>query len=99
MRVTGVVVMSKSKSSSVLSGATPPTMTRSKLGAVALTAGALTLGAPGAFAVPIDPLHGYCAVGCIDNGTNSPTLSTPPVNFGFTVSPGRRREASIWSTF
>jgi hypothetical protein len=34
-------------------------MTRSKLGVVALaTAGALTLGAPGAFAVPIDPLHG-----------------------------------------
>jgi hypothetical protein len=64
-------------------------MTRSKLGVVALaTAGAFTLGAPGAFAVPIDPLIGYCAVGCMDNGTNSPTSSNPPVNFGFTVSPG-----------
>src|SRR5215475_10399605 len=44
-------------------------------------------GAP-AFADPLDPLHGYCAVGCIDNGTNSPTTQIPPVNFGFTVSPG-----------
>jgi len=35
-----------------------------------------------------DPLHGYCAVGCIDNGTNSPTSQNPPANFGFTVSPG-----------
>jgi len=37
-----------------------------------------------------DPLHGYCAgVGqCIDNGTNSPTSNNPPVDFGFTVSPG-----------
>jgi hypothetical protein len=35
-----------------------------------------------------DPLHGYCAVGCIDNGTNSPTTQNPPTNFGFTVSPG-----------
>ena len=35
-----------------------------------------------------DPLHGYCAVGCIDNGTNSPTNQNPPTNFGFTVSPG-----------
>jgi hypothetical protein len=33
-------------------------------------------------------LHGYCAVGCIDNGTNSPTSQNPPANFGFTVSPG-----------
>jgi hypothetical protein len=65
--------------------------TRSKLGLVALaTAGAITLGAPGAFAVTVttDPLHGYCAVGCIDNGTNAPTSQNPPVNFGFTVSPG-----------
>jgi hypothetical protein len=37
---------------------------------------------------PDDPLHGYCAVGCIDNGTNSPTTQNPPANFGFTVSPG-----------
>jgi hypothetical protein len=35
-----------------------------------------------------DPLHGYCAVGCIDNGTNSPTNQNPPTNFGFTISPG-----------
>ena len=35
-----------------------------------------------------DPLHGYCSVGCIDNGTNRPTGQNPPVNFGFTVSPG-----------
>ena len=35
-----------------------------------------------------DPLHGYCAGACIDNGTNSPTTSNPLVNFGFTVSPG-----------
>jgi hypothetical protein len=41
--------------------------------------------------VPIDdPLHLYCGgVGqCVDNGTNSPTTLNPPVNFGFTVSPG-----------
>ena len=44
-----------------------------------------------AFAVALDdPLHGYCGgVGqCVDNGTNSPTTNNPPVNFGFTVSPG-----------
>ena len=46
-------------------------------------------GAAFADIVPLDdPLHGYCAVGCIDNGTNSPTTQNPPVNFGFTVSPG-----------
>src|SRR6516225_11589659 len=35
-------------------------------------------------------LHGYCAgVGqCVDNGTNSPTTTNPPSNFGFTISPG-----------
>ena len=38
--------------------------------------------------VVMDPLHGYCAVGCIDNGTNSPTTQNPPANFGFTISPG-----------
>lgn len=68
-----------------------PQTPRSKLGLVALaTAGALTLGAPGARATTIvtDPLHGYCAVGCIDNGTNSPTSQNPPANFGFTISPG-----------
>ena len=37
-----------------------------------------------------DPLHGYCAgVGqCVDNGSNSPTSTNPPSNFGFTISPG-----------
>lgn len=37
-----------------------------------------------------DALHGYCggAGQCIDNGTNSPTSTNPPSNFGFTVSPG-----------
>jgi hypothetical protein len=39
---------------------------------------------------PLDPLHGYCAGAgqCIDNGTNSPTNNNPPVNWGFTISPG-----------
>ena len=36
----------------------------------------------------LDPLHGYCASQCIDNGTNSPTSNNPPINWGFTVSPG-----------
>jgi hypothetical protein len=38
----------------------------------------------------LDPLHGYCggAGQCADNGTNSPTSINPPVNFGFTISPG-----------
>src|SRR5258707_153564 len=35
----------------------------------------------------LDPLHGYCSVGCIDNGTNSPTTQNPITGFGFTVSP------------
>ena len=35
-----------------------------------------------------DPLHVFCAAGCADNGTNTPITSNPPVNFGFTVSPG-----------
>jgi hypothetical protein len=34
-----------------------------------------------------DPLHGYCSVGCIDNGTNTPTTQNPITGFGFTVSP------------
>jgi hypothetical protein len=33
-------------------------------------------------------LHGFCAGGCVDNGTNSPTSNNPPLNFGFTTSPG-----------
>jgi hypothetical protein len=50
---------------------------------------AMLSGSAFADTVPLDdPLHGYCAVGCIDNGTNSPTSQNPPVNFGFTVSPG-----------
>jgi hypothetical protein len=37
-----------------------------------------------------NPLHGYCAgVGqCVDNGSNSPTTTNPPSNFGFTISGG-----------
>jgi len=37
-----------------------------------------------------DPIHGYCAGAgqCVDNGTNSPTSTNPPSNFGFTISPG-----------
>ena len=32
------------------------------------------------------PLYGYCAgiSQCIDNGTNSPTTNSPPIDFGFT---------------
>lgn len=59
--------------------------------AVLLLFGVLTLLPRASFAVPIvDPLHGYCGgVGqCVDNGTNSPTSTEPPSNFGFTVSPG-----------
>lgn len=35
-------------------------------------------------------LHGYCAppTQCVDNGTNSPTSTNPPLQFGFTTSPG-----------
>jgi len=38
----------------------------------------------------LDPLHGFCAGAgqCADNGTNSPTSTNPPSDFGFTVSPG-----------
>ena len=48
------------------------------------------LGASASADVIDDPLHGYCAGAgqCIDNGTNSPTTTNPPINFGFTVSPG-----------
>jgi hypothetical protein len=41
-------------------------------------------------------LHGYCASNpptmpsteCVDNTTNSPTMNNPPLQFGFTTSPG-----------
>jgi hypothetical protein len=41
-------------------------------------------------------LHGYCETNpatlpsttCLDNGTNSPTMVNPPLQFGFTTSPG-----------
>src|SRR5215468_3621075 len=51
------------------------------------------VGAGALFALPTAgyaTLHGYCAGAgqCIDNGTNSPTTINPPINFGFTVSPG-----------
>src|SRR5215471_17949425 len=54
--------------------------------------GAMLAFAPSAWALIAldDPLHGYCggAGQCIDNGINSPTSNNPPMNFGFTVSPG-----------
>lgn len=45
---------------------------------------------PASAALLDDPLHGYCsgAGQCVDNGTNSPTTNNPPINFGFTISPG-----------
>jgi hypothetical protein len=51
------------------------------------------VGAGALFALPTAgyaTLVGYCAgIGqCIDNGTNSPTTINPPINFGFTTSPG-----------
>jgi hypothetical protein len=60
------------------------------VGAVTLGALTLSLTASPARAVitSLDPLHGYCAIGCVDNNTNSPTSQNPPQNFGFTVSPG-----------
>jgi len=63
-------------------------MTNKKLLIAIGTLTSLILCAAVSHADTIDPLHGYCAVGCIDNGTNSPTTSNPPVNFGFTVDPG-----------
>ena len=62
-------------------------------GAVAVGAATLVLTAAAtasAQTATLDPLHGYCAGAgqCIDNGTNSPTTTNPPSNFGFTISPG-----------
>jgi hypothetical protein len=63
-----------------ISASAPPAL----VGALALV---------GVFALPGGAqatLHGFCAGAgqCIDNGTNSPTSSNPPANFGFTTSPG-----------
>ena len=52
---------------------------------VALTS--VCLWAAVSFADPIPALHGYCDNGCIDNGTNSPSVGTP-TNFGFTIGGG-----------
>jgi hypothetical protein len=48
-------------------------------------------------------LHGYCASNpptapsteCVDNGTNSPTMNNPPLQFGFTTSPGPK-SGDLW---
>lgn len=42
-------------------------------------------------------LHGYCAppTQCVDNGTNSPTMTNPPSMFGFTTSPGPK-SGDLW---
>ena len=62
-------------------------MTRLKLIAVLAVAVMAAVLVPAAKA---DTLHGFCsgAGQCIDNGTNSPTTTNPPSNFGFTGSPG-----------
>ncbi|HTO79140.1 MAG TPA: hypothetical protein VMJ31_05115 [Methylocystis sp.] len=60
-------------------------------GCAALVLAFLVGASQGALAQTVDdPLHGYCAGAgqCVDNGTNSPTSTNPPSNFGFTVSPG-----------
>jgi hypothetical protein len=58
-----------------------------KLFAVFVMAFAVAVLVPAANA---DTLHGFCsgAGQCVDNGTNSPTTTNPPANFGFTGSPG-----------
>ena len=58
-----------------------------KLLAVLAMAFAAALLVPAAHA---DTLHGFCsgAGQCVDNGTNSPTSTNSPANFGFTGSPG-----------
>ena len=88
--------MLKVKSCSVLDDTTAvgaPTTTRSKLGLVALaTAGAITLGAPGAYATIIDPLHGQCngtgGTTCQDAGLGGVTPLGNSTQFNFTISPG-----------
>jgi hypothetical protein len=63
--------------------------TMKKLVLTAMALAALAYAVPASADTVIeDPLHGFCAAGCVDNGTNTPITSNPPVNFGFTVSPG-----------
>jgi hypothetical protein len=64
-----------------------------KLGVAASLALTGALGLTGVLAIPGSAqatLHGFCAGAgqCVDNGTNSPTTNNPPLNFGFTTSPG-----------
>jgi hypothetical protein len=59
-----------------------------KLALSAVALAAFAYAAPASADTLIDPLLGFCSAGCIDNGTNTPITSNPPVNFGFTVSPG-----------
>lgn len=64
-----------------------------KLSVAATSALAGALAIAGGVAMPGSAhatLHGFCAgtAQCVDNGTNSPTSSDPPANFGFTTSPG-----------
>ena len=71
-------------------------MSASKLSLVALaTAGAITLGAPGALATTVttDPLHAFCAAASCpsQNFSGGPVLTTtqnPPPTFGFYQDPG-----------
>ncbi len=69
-------------------------MTKLKLIAVVAVALVAAVLVPAANA---DTLHGFCSgVGqCIDNGTNSPTSTNPPSNFGFTGSPGGTGEFAL----
>jgi hypothetical protein len=64
-----------------------------KIRAATPTASAIALALAGVLVIPGSAqatLHGFCsgAGQCGDNGTNSPTSSNPPVDFGFTTSPG-----------
>jgi len=81
--------MPKTKSSSVIAGAGAvgaPTMTRSKLGLVALaTSGALTLGAPGASATILNSATNPNIFVC-QTCTSGPSAPTPITNTGaFTI--------------
>jgi hypothetical protein len=62
---------------------------KSKLLLTAMALAAFAYAVPASAATLLDdPLHGFCSAGCSDNGTNTPITSNPPVNWGFTVSPG-----------